>query len=235
LNNELSPIIGLTPISHNVKTGPMPVSSSPKVPCPDICKLNDHGCYGETGPISFHWNKINKGERGLPWNQFLKKVSSLFPNTLWRHNQVGDLPHNDQEIDEEKAIQLTKANHGRKGFAFSHHDVLGSKHNQGVIKAMNKGGFTVNLSADTMKEADQKAELDIGPVSVLLPKKPPWPKKTPVGRPVLVCLNITHELTCMQCKLCQIANRKSIIGFPAHGTRWKKAEQVYRDEEKERE
>ena len=222
-----TPYVSLTHVSHNAKTGPIPVSSSSSETCPDSCPLQGNGCYGETGPISFHWKTVNRKERGKPWYLFLHEIMSLFPGTLWRHNQVGDLPHINQSIDEIKAVELTNANYRRKGFTFSHHEVLHSVHNQRVIKEMNGKGFAVNLSADTLEDADRKAALNIGPVVTILAKSPPWPSKTPGGRPILVCLNVTHKLTCAQCKLCQIVGRKSIIGFPAHGTRWKKAEEVF--------
>lgn len=219
--------IHLAPVSGNRKTGPIPVSTSPSSTCPSACPLLGQGCYGEAGPIVLHRNNVNSGNRGMTWEMFLNSISELLPGTLWRHNQVGDLPHVNDRIDREKAEALTAANKGRKGFTFSHHDVLGSRHNREVIRSMNEGGFVVNLSADDLSDADAKAALDIGPVVTLLPKEPPWPKETPGGRRIMVCLNITHHLTCMQCRLCQASPRKSIVGFPVHGNRWKKAESVY--------
>lgn len=205
----------------------MPVSSSSKDTCPAACPLMGSGCYGESGPVSIFWRKVDRNELKHTWGHFLGKVAGLFPTTLWRHNQVGDLPHIDQEIDIQKAMELAQANRGKRGFTFTHHEVMGSRHNRDVIKFMNESGFTVNLSADSLEEADAKASLGIAPVSVILPKSPPWPDTTPQGRKILVCLNVTHHLTCLQCKLCQVATRKTIIGFPAHGTGWRKAQNVF--------
>lgn len=218
--------IHLSPISANHKTGPMPVSSSPSITCPSKCPLKDHGCYGEYGPVFFHWQKVNDGNRGMPWEEFIGVVTDLFPGTLWRHNQVGDLPHDQDEIDEEKAIQLVLANIGKRGFTYTHHDVLHSSHNRKIIRMMNDSGFTVNLSADSIDEADAKARLSIGPVVTMLPKEPPWPRETPGGRKIVVCLNVSMNITCLQCGLCQVASRRSIVGFPVHGTGWRKAQHI---------
>lgn len=213
--------------SANSKTGPMPVSTSSRDTCPVSCALYECGCYGEQGPISIHWNKVNAGDRGVSWNEFLESITNLPAGTLWRHNQVGDLPHIDQEIDREKAEALVASNRGRRGFTFTHHDVLRSEHNRRIIRAMNKGGFTVNLSADSLSDVDLKVALKIGPVVTILPKDPPWPGMTPAGHRIVLCLNVSHKLTCLQCGLCQVFPRRSIIGFPVHGSRWKLAEGVY--------
>jgi len=43
--------------------------------------------------------------------------------------------------------------------------------------------------------------------------------KTPDGIPIVVCPAQTQEeMSCDVCKLCQVRDRKSIVGFKAHGT-----------------
>jgi polyferredoxin len=52
---------------------------------------------------------------------------------------------------------------------------------------------------------------------------------TPQGRPIVVCPAQTiDDKTCADCGLCARADRKIIIGFRAHGTRAKIADQKAR-------
>jgi hypothetical protein len=46
--------VALTLVSRNAKTGPIPVSTTTRETCPDVCpfrKDNEGGCYAEGGPI----------------------------------------------------------------------------------------------------------------------------------------------------------------------------------------
>jgi len=92
--------------------------------------------------------------------------------------------------------------------------------NRAVVEEMNDvDGLTVNLSADSLSEADQYYDLGIAPVCVTLPKDAPHRgNKTPNGLPIVVCPAQTQDdMSCQQCKLCQVRDRKSIVGFLAHG------------------
>ena len=82
----------------------------------------------------------------------------------------------------------------------------------------------VNLSADTMEQADTYHELGIAPVTVVLSEDAPnMGNKTPNGLPIVVCPAQTQdEMSCNICELCQKRDRKSIVGFKAHGSRRKK-------------
>ena len=66
-----------TRVSQNAKTGPIPVSMSPKNTCPDTCPLKGGGCYAQGGPINLHWMRLSKGGVGLLWADFLKAVRAL--------------------------------------------------------------------------------------------------------------------------------------------------------------
>ncbi|WP_050995120.1 DUF7227 family protein [Bradyrhizobium liaoningense] len=64
------------------------------------------------------------------------------------------------------------------------------------------GGYTINLSADTLAEADQLAALDIAPVTVVVPTDMMHNTETPAGRKVVIFPAITHEnVTCATCAL----------------------------------
>lgn len=81
--------------SDNKKTGPMPVSASPRATCPLSCPLmGKNGCYGEDYHLSMYWNRIDAGTSPslVSWDQLCANVRSLPKGQIWRHNQIGDLP-----------------------------------------------------------------------------------------------------------------------------------------------
>jgi hypothetical protein len=172
------------------------------------------------------WKKVSRGEAGLSWRAFVDKVRTLPDGQIWRHNQAGDLPGIGDHIRADLLGELVKANKGKRGFTYTHKPPHKGK-NASVIARANADGFTINLSADTLAEADTLAGLAIGPVVVVLPSDVKENLATPQGRKVVVCPAITREgVTCSTCKLCAWTDRKVIIGFPAHGTGAKKASVV---------
>jgi hypothetical protein len=80
------------------------------------------------------------------------------------------------------------------------------------------------LFTGIMEQADTYYELGIAPVTVVLPEDAPnMGNKTPNGLPIVVCPAQTQEdMSCDICELCQKRDRKSIVGFKAHGSRRKK-------------
>jgi hypothetical protein len=147
---------------------------------------------------------------------------------LWRHNQAGDLPHKKEIIDYKKMVKLTLANQGKKGFTYTHHD-MAEKQNRDIVKLSTRHGFTINLSGNTLKHADELKALSIGPVVVVLPQDQTKNLKTPQGHKVTVCpaaIDKTDKINCANCGLCAIADRKTIIGFPAHGMRKRHAGEI---------
>lgn len=212
-------MIHITPESRNAKTGPIPVTTTSENSCPDVCPMKaGAGCYAKSGPLAMHWKKVSKGERGGSWGDLLDFVRGLPEGQLWRHNQAGDLPHTGGEIDREAIAQLATANMDRKGFTYTHHD-MGKAGNRLAVRAMNEAGFTVNLSANNLSHADELAALGIAPVVTILPETQTENTTTPEGRRVVVCpAAIRDGVSCATCQLCQRADRKVIVGFPAHGT-----------------
>lgn len=223
-----------TRISRNAKTGPIPVSMSPKNTCPDTCPLKAGGCYAQGGPINLHWMKLSGERVGIAWADFLHAIRSLHRATLWRHNQAGDLPGLGNRIDASELGELVEANKGRNGFTYTHKPVLDGEADKNTVKAnrkaiaeANKGGFTVNLSGDSLTDADKLASLAIGPVVTLLPASVTRNTVTPQGRKVVVCpATYMENVSCSTCKLCQRAERSHIIGFPAHGVSTKRASAI---------
>lgn len=226
--------------SRNAKVGPIPVSTSAPDTCPSACPLKTGGCYAKSGPLGIMWAamtkqpgadgrvKVGRGNVTMhTWDRFCASVEGLDHGTLWRHNQAGDLPGDDDTIDTVALALLVRANAGKRGFTYTHKPL--NPANSEAIRAANLNGFTINLSADNLSEADTLADTGIGPVVVILPDTVTGPQDiaTPKGRPVAVCpATYRDDTNCQSCQLCQRQNRKVIVGFPAHGSAKRKASAI---------
>jgi hypothetical protein len=216
----------LTLVSRNVKTGPIPVSTTSAESCPSACPFNNaNGCYAASGPLAIHWRKVTNGLSGDSYGAFLDKVSRLMKGQLWRHNQAGDLIGEGDTLDTQALALLVKANKGKRGFTYTHKP-LDTQAERDAIRDANKGGFTVNLSGNNLDHADSLVDLGIAPVVVVLPHDATSNTVTPKGRKVVVCpATQRDDVSCASCGLCQ-KQRDSIVGFPAHGTSKKKASAI---------
>jgi hypothetical protein len=213
--------------SRNVKTGPIPVTTSSRDTCPDACPFKGNGCYAEGGPLAMHWRAVSEGKRGTTWRSLLATISALPAGQLWRHNQAGDLPGVGDRIDTRALRQLATANTGRMGFTYTHKPL--TPRNRAAIAAANEAGFTVNVSANSPGHADTLA--DGLPLVTVLPADIDGAAtpvlKTPAGRVISVCpATYRDDVSCATCGLCARGQRKSIVGFPAHGASHKKASAV---------
>jgi hypothetical protein len=236
--------VALTLKSRNEKTGPIPVSTTSRETCALACPLFGAGCYADGGPLGMYWRKVTQGEFGSDWGAFVGQIAALPEGQLWRHNQAGDLPGDGAEIDAGALAALVAANAGRRGFTYTHHDVLENAANRAAVAAANAGGFTVNLSGNNPAHADALAETGAGPVVVVMPsavegvyetdkrgtvswiKGRPETLATPAGRKVVICpATYRDDTSCADCGLCA-RERPAIVGFPAHGASKKKASAV---------
>ncbi|MCY1207046.1 hypothetical protein D9M72_186320 [compost metagenome] len=207
----------LVRVSRNRKTGPIPVTTTSANSCPPSCSFKGNGCYAESGPLAIHWHGVSEGRRGCTFDDLLLEIVTLRRHALWRHNQAGDLtPEAPGVIDARKLTRLAMANRGRRGFTYTHYPPTPG--NQAAILNANRLGFTVNLSAETLDQADEYAELGIAPVVVVLPQGAAKATSTPAGRQVIVCPASTGNSDCLNCGICQQRDRASIVGFPAHGS-----------------
>jgi len=215
--------------SNNSKVGNIPVSTTSAATCPDVCPFNHAnagGCYANAGPLAMHWAKVTSGERGDTWQVFLGKITNLRDGQLWRHNQAGDLAGDGKRLDAKANIELAQANTGKRGWTYTHYDVLRNKHNANVVEQMNGMGFVVNLSGNNLAHADDLYDMGIAPVTTVLPSDQLTNTVTPKGRKVVVCPAVVKDdVSCKSCGLCARL-RDAIIGFPAHGNGKKKADAV---------
>lgn len=214
----------ITRVSGNAKTGPIPVTTTSENSCPTTCPLYGKGCYAKTGPLALHWRKVSdeNEKRSISFVEFLSEIKALPNGQLWRHNQAGDLPHDNGTIDYQYVSALIKANKRKKGFTYTHHEL--SEYNKAVIRECNENGFTVNHSADNVQAAVKASkELSGIPVVTLLPIDAPN-VQTVSGVKVVACpAEKSKKVNCANCQLCADSKRDYIIGFRVHGTQKKAA------------
>lgn len=220
--------VHLTKVSSNRKTGPIPVSTTEMSSCPTGCEFNSAnsgGCYANGGPLLLHWKKVSDGERGMGWDAFCETIAKLPKKQMWRHNQAGDLPHANEYIDSDMVMALVKANKGKNGFTYTHHDI-GKPHNRAMVELCNSSGFTVNVSGNNPDHAARlKSETSAPVVSVVTAEfwqdsnKREYDDNTFIRCPA----EYKDDVSCATCGACAVTNRNSIIGFTAHGSQKKKA------------
>lgn len=204
------------PRSHNRKLGAIPSCFVSSGTCPPSCAFYGQGCYAEFGHVAAHWARAN---RGISLRALIALVRLLPRGQLWRYAVAGDLPGNGDELHVGDFGFLVAANElaGAKGFAFTHKPLRRSWERTAIRQA-NEQGFTVNLSADSLEHADERAVLGVGPVAVVVPSNHPRHSKTPAGRHVIVCpAQTTEGMSCDRCRLCAKPRRKAIVAFRAHG------------------
>lgn len=209
--------------SSNRKTGPIPTTYSSRETCPPSCPQYRAACYAEDFHTRLNWNKVD--QRGKDLAGLVQAINRLPKGQIWRHNVAGDLPGIGEQVDAYALGQIVKANRGRRGFTYTH-----KKSPEAITwaKHATAWGFTVNLSADDVGEADKLAATGL-PVVAVVPMDTPKHTTTPEGRPILVCpAQTTYGMTCALCQLCQSADRRQIIGFRAHGTKAKQADRIAR-------
>lgn len=202
-------------VSGNIKTGPIPVTITEERTCPPACMFFDAGCYASYGNLGASWRNM---KRAVSWEEFLAKVRALPAGTLWRHNEAGDLPGDGDCLDVDALDELVRANAGRCGFTYTHKPLRSS----GTLEAVydsNLRGFTVNVSADSIEEADRLVLRDgvRQPVVVTVAHDEVIPRHTPRGYQLVECPAQTHGKTCEECQLCAKWQRASIVVFRAHG------------------
>jgi hypothetical protein len=213
----------LTRVSSNVKTGPIPVSTSSKATCPASCPFAGNGCYAESGPLALHWAAVTRGERGQPLREFMAAIAALPAGQLWRHGQAGDFPHTAGRISRRYLRAIIAANRGRNGYTYSHHS-LAIGENASLIRSANRNGFTVNVSTESMAAADSAIAAGLPAVLAVPSDERGTSWRTPAGNRVIVCpAQRSDTTTCADCKLCHKRPRNLIIAFIAHGTGKRKA------------
>jgi hypothetical protein len=215
--------VAFNPSSSNAQLGPIPASTTEPKSCPSTCPLKNV-CYAKFHFQGANWRKVS--ETGMEWTEFLSKVRRIAPGAIWRHNVSGDLPHDDGVIDHKKVRGLIKANHGKKGYTYTHH-ILNDANLQ-IIKEANNNGFTISASCESVDVADSvMTEHGIPAVAVINSEESRRFFTTTNGRKVVVCPAKIHDnVTCSTCGICANPDRTVVVAFPAHGTAKKKTNSI---------
>lgn len=212
--------------SSNTKTGPIPVTTSSRATCPTACPFNHgNGCYADAGYYTrMNWDKVTSGVRGTDYAGFITNIAKLPAGQLWRHNVAGDLAGVNDVIDGHALRELTAANKGKRGFTYTHYPT--SAENIAEIARSNAEGFTVNISANNAQEAAELYNTHKLPTVTVLPIDAPE-QQIVAGVKIVTCpATYRDDVTCASCKLCSVADRSVIVGFPAHGTQAKRADVI---------
>ena len=207
--------VHITARSGNAKTGPIPVTTTERASCPTTCPFYDKGCYAKSGPLAIHWRKVSDGERGTDWQGLTSFVKSLPERQLWRHNQAGDLPHTNGQINGSLLGELVRANKGRRGFTYTHHK-LDVGFNTWYIATANQLGFTVNVSTESKDDAVAAFNKGL-PTVCVVPSDHPDSVVHDDTLFVTCPAQQRDDITCAECGLCSQSRRTCVVMFKAHG------------------
>ena len=122
--------------------------------------------------LPMHWKKVTDGNRGDHPTIVGKIANAKEKQTHWRHNQAGDLAGNGTYNLKLKLIfSVIKANKGKRGWTYTHYDVINDKHNANVIEQMVGDGHARNIasiSVSILLDADELYDTGIAPVTTIL-------------------------------------------------------------------
>ena len=140
----------LTLNSSNKKTGPIAVSTNGWSTCPADCGMADE-CYAYKGyHTRIHGDKVERGERGVPFEEFAIKLSRLPEWMLYRGQVGGDLWHFGGKVSRYHVLKVADSvSHLRHAWTYTHHKP--DRHNAPTIREAIKRGFTINISTDGVK------------------------------------------------------------------------------------
>ena len=214
----------ITHKSGNPHTGPIMVTTSPRITCPEICPFKGGVCYAEKGFLGgFIWSGLDRTPayrrfgnniRVYSFQELISEIKKLPQDAMWRHNQAGDLiPSKPGVISYPHLMDIAEANDKRSGFTYTHYDPFIRENYHAILDATLRG-FTINLSANDLEHADKLADLSLASVSVLLPKRTSGTLYTPKGRPVFMCSTMSAKnVTCKTCGVCA-RQHQAIVGLP---------------------
>ena len=227
-------------VSAAAKLGNITTTRTTTDTCPPSCPLMDEGCYDQHGNSNIHRTKHDRDEyTSYSFDEFLAHVRNF--TATFRFAGGGDLWGKGDRIDRRKLSQFANEcdEWRREPIIYSHKPIegvhaRGSKANrQANLKALQlvqeqSDKVTVNVSCDSLKEADSAVELGLEAV-VVLPhdaNEKGHVSFTPEGRKVLHCPATWSKVTCGGTPFTKACgNGKAIcaqrghpvVGFPGHG------------------
>ena len=140
----------LTRNSGNRKTGNIAVSTNGWSTCPPDCGMADE-CYAIKGIYTRdHGDKVESGERGVPFEEFADQLSLLPPWMPYRGQVGGDLWHFGGKVSRYHVLKVADSvSHLSNAWTYTHHKP--DRHNAPTIREAIKRGFTINISTDGVK------------------------------------------------------------------------------------
>lgn len=228
-----------------------------RITCPAACPLRGRRpgdaddvdgrgpCYAETGTVSWHWNRIDDGSRGVLWPELVSQVAAE-PRGAWgRWAQAGDCPSiGVNRIDRDRMHELATAAIGLPLVGYTHYPVTDNSReaawNVATLLSLKARGLNLNASCETLEQVD--TAVDRGLTAVIVQHEDaPDSLVTPKGRKVVFCpaQRDDGKTTCFGGKgtracgggtpLCGRADRDWAVMFKAHGVRTGKLNQMFAD------
>lgn len=209
----------LNPKSGNEKTGPIITWETSSGTCPPTCGQYDR-CYAKFHHAKIHWVRLDLGKRGYTFPVFLDRLLELPPGQLARGNQWGDQPGDGTTLNIPAFRALVARVSRFRAWSYTHYPLTPETVRE--LRSATALGYTVNVSADTLEQAEEKALTGLPVVVTVDPKTEPVSYTPRLGLKVVICPAQTKEnVTCKSCgngvPLCYRPKRKYVIGFRAHG------------------
>ena len=236
------PLVHISVKSSNPKTGTIPVTTTESSTCSKSCPFYGNGCYAGSGPIKWHWQKVdNRKYKNLTdWSGLCDFITTLKAGSPMRLQQAGDLPNLDGNIVKEKIDQLITVAADKNVWTYTHQPR--NKHNYSILKNANQNGLTINSSCETLAQVDEVIDQGI-PAALVIPSNHPSvltltdgkhyalkePIRTAKGRIGVLCPSQRFESAqCKTCLLCsdQLQTKNRFVIFIAHGSQAKKVNQI---------
>lgn len=205
--------------SENAKVGLMSATyRSVGETCSDLCALlHTNTCYALFGNVALHQRKSSHDVfDGMRHYNFVKDLPA---GRLLRLHVSGDFFYQN-EVDRDYLKAVVQSGHDFpevKQYTYTHDIVKFDQALKDEGLTLPKS-LTVNASCDTWEQVKAYQELGY-PTVITLPHTESRKSFKQDGMQVTVCPSQLQDITCAQCGLCMLQNRKTTIGFLAHGTR----------------
>lgn len=222
--------------SSNIKTGKIPVTTTPRSTCPAECVHKGSSCYFENGGSAIFWSHLDDAARngGIhahtdsrgreyrtvahSWGAFVAMIDSgaIRPG-LARFAQGGDLPGDGRRIDRGALVSFAEASKraGIRWIVYTHY-IFGSPrlsdllHNVSALRAAQEAGLNVNVSCDSVAQVDVATALGF---RTALTESSDWQgpaSRTPEGQLLAQCPATYRDegpgSSCESCGGCALSN-----------------------------
>ena len=215
-------MFSFTKKTANAKLGRgMSATYSSSNTCPKACPFLKNGCYASEGFYTrLHWQKIDSGERGITFNELIKKIKALKENSTLRLNVAGDLPGNNNKISPTYLNKYIEATRHIKAYTYTHYPIH-IHNNLKLLKQANNSNLVINVSTECENDAIKSVENNLPTVLVVksTETRNSYKLKDAKGNikgTVIICPQQTKGVSCSDCMACYNRPKNIVIGFKAH-------------------